>query len=151
MLTTTARICTTEHLLCSCTRSRRIPERAGRGEKRPCRDATQHFRCRKHRADDTRRQPGDRVSGRLHSFQAVDAPLKLLWQSRDLLQECIVQKGGVANTRYGQFKHDDMIGMRYGCKVRGIARMLAYGSSLSVLDEFDKWKRWILSPIAANA
>ena len=38
-------------------------------------------------------------------------------QSRDLMQPCIVQKDGVANTRYGQFKHNQMVGMRYGSKV----------------------------------
>lgn len=35
-----------------------------------------------------------------------------------MLQACTVTSDGLANTRYGQYKHSSMIGKKYGSKVR---------------------------------
>ncbi|AET39982.1 tRNA 1-methyladenosine methyltransferase subunit GCD14 Ecym_5213 [Eremothecium cymbalariae DBVPG len=46
-----------------------------------------------------------------------DGDVVLIWVSRDNVKPIKISSGGVFNTRYGSFKHDEMIGKEYGSQI----------------------------------
>ncbi|OJT15155.1 tRNA (adenine(58)-N(1))-methyltransferase catalytic subunit TRM61 [Trametes pubescens] len=42
----------------------------------------------------------------------------IAWMTRDLIQPLVITQGGELNSKYGYYRHDELIGIPYGSKVR---------------------------------
>ncbi|KAK7690128.1 hypothetical protein QCA50_006777 [Cerrena zonata] len=49
--------------------------------------------------------------------EIADGDLVIVWMTRDLVQPLIITSGKELNTRFGVYRHADLIGVPYGSKI----------------------------------